>query len=99
VLRVGPLIISEFTISAKYELGRPIGTTRPGSAERDYSRYDLTGSCMAFPMNPYRGKGGSPDGSGLSHINSQQGYWQGSVAALIERHTGIRITALDWYPR
>ena len=42
-----------------------------------------------------RGSGGDPSGQGLSHIGSDTGYWQGSAAALIERHAGIRITPFN----
>jgi hypothetical protein len=48
--------------------------------------------------NPYWGRGGETTGKGLSHINSAAGYWQGSAAALIERHIGTRITPSEWQP-
>ena len=45
------------------------------------------------------GSGGSADGMGLSHMGSDRGYWQGSVAELLARRAGIRLTEGDWTPR
>ena len=99
LLRIGPLVISEFTNIGKVRAWSADWTEAPQLGLREYSRYDLMGTCLPFPPNPYRGRGGSVDGNGLSHFNSRQGYWQGSAAALIERHAGIRTTPNEWYVR
>jgi hypothetical protein len=35
---------------------------------------------------------------GLSHISSDTGYWQGSVAELIAKRTGIRLNQRQYMP-
>jgi EH_Signature domain len=99
LLRIGPLVISEFTNIGKVRAWLNDWSEAPQLGQAEYYKWDLMGKCLPFPPNPYRGKGGSPNGTGLSHINSHEGYWQGSAAALIERQTGIKITAVDWQPR
>jgi len=98
LLRVGPLIISEFTNIGKVRAWPADRNDAPRFGERDYSRYDLTGSCMVFPMNRIAGKAAARWFWAVAHQQPAR-LLAGQVAALIERHTGIRITALDWYPR
>jgi hypothetical protein len=95
LLRIGPLVISEFTHNGKLRAWPAEWRNTPQLGRQDYGRGDLTGKCLPFPPNPYRGSGGDPSGQGLSHIGSDTGYWQGSAAALIERHAGIRITPFN----
>jgi hypothetical protein len=99
LLRIGRLVISEFTHIGKVRAWLYGSREAPQLGQQQYSRHEFMGECLQFPVNPYRGKGGNSSGTGLSHINSQQGYWQGSVAALIESHTGFRTTPRDWWPR
>jgi len=99
LLRVGSLVFAEFSHNGKLRAWPIDWRNAPLLGRQEYERTDLTGKCLPFPLNPYRGAGGAPDGKGLSHIRSHEGYWQGSAAALIERHTGIKITALDWRQR
>jgi hypothetical protein len=99
LLRLGPLVVGEFTHIGKVRAWPADCLEAPQLGRQEYSKYDLMGECLPFPVNPYRGKGGNSGGTGLSHINSRQGYWQGSAAALIERHTGFRTSPQDWRPR
>jgi hypothetical protein len=99
LLRIGPLVVSEFTHNGKLRAWSAEWRNTPQLGRQNYGRGDLTGKCLPFPPNPYRGRGGDPSGQGLSHIGSDTGYWQGSAAALIERHAGIRITPFDWRPK
>ena len=64
-----------------------------------YERGDLVTKCLPFPLNPRFGKGGAPDGDGLSHFNGQTGYWQGSVAELIARRCGLHLSYADFMPK
>jgi hypothetical protein len=93
------LIISEFTNVGKVRAWPTEWKEAPMLGRQEYWKLDLTGKCLPFPPNPYHGRGGNPKGTGLSHFNSHEGYWQGSAAALIARHIGIRTAALDWQLR
>jgi hypothetical protein len=99
LLRVSSLVFAEFSHNGKLRAWPADWRNAPQLGQQEYERSDITGKCLPFPLNPYRGAGGAPDGKGLSHIRSHEGYWQGSAAALIERHTGVKMTALDWQPR
>jgi hypothetical protein len=99
LLRLGSLVIGEFTHIGKVRAWPVNGPEAPRLGRQEYSKYDLTRECLPFPVNPYRGRGGNTSGTGLSHFNSQQGYWQGSVAALIESHTGFKTAPPDWWLR
>lgn len=99
LLRIGPLVIGEFTHNGKLRVWPAEWSKAPQLGRQTYARNDLTGKCLPFPPNPYRGRGGDTTGRGLSHISSHNDYWQGSAAALLERHAGIRITRSDWRPK
>jgi hypothetical protein len=99
LLRIGPLVVGEFTHNGSLRAWPADWPGAPRLGETDYASTRLKGSGLPFPPNPYWGRGGEATGKGLSHINGPGGYWQGSAAALIERHTGIRITRNDWQPR
>jgi hypothetical protein len=99
LLRIGPLIIGEFTHIGKLRAWPADWRNAPQLGLQEYGKEDLVGKCLPFPPNPYRGAGGAPDGKGLSHFQSQQSYWQGSAAVLIESRTGYKITPIDWRPK
>jgi EH_Signature domain len=99
LLRLGPLVIGEFTHIGKVRAWLADHREAPDLGRQEYPKSELMRECLPFPENPYRRRGGNSRGTGLSHFQSREGYWQGSAAALIERHTGTRITALDWRPR
>jgi hypothetical protein len=98
LLRLGSLVISEFTHVGKVRAWLAGSDGAPQLGRQQYSKYALTHDCLPFPVNPYLARGGNSTGTGLIHRNSDKGYWQGSVAALIERHTGFRTTPRDWWP-
>lgn len=98
LLRIGPLVISEFTHNGKLRAWPADWRSAPQLGRQEYAKSDLIGKGLPFPST-YRGRGGAADGKGLSHFRSDQGYWQASAAALIEHHTGAKITALDWRQR
>jgi hypothetical protein len=99
LLRIGRLIISEFTHNGSLRVWPADWSDAPQLGETEYTSARLKRTCLQFPANPYWGKGGETTGKGLSHINSAAGYWQGSAAALIERSAGIGITPSDWRPK
>lgn len=99
LLRIGPLVIGEFTHNGSLRAWPTDWPDVPQLGAAEYSSTSLKRPCLPFPPNPYWGRGGERTGKGLSHINSPAGYWQGSAAALIERHAGIRITPSDWQPK
>jgi len=99
LLRIGPLVISEFSHNGKLRAWPAEWRTAPQLGRPDYGNKDLTGECLPFPVNPSRGKGGDPSGQGLPHFGSDTGYWQGSAAALIEQRAGIRVTRAEWRPK
>jgi hypothetical protein len=95
LLRIGPLVICEFTHNGKLRAWPVDWRNAPQLGRQDYAKSDLTGKGLPFPSN-YHGKGGATDGKGLSHFRSHEGYWQTSAAALIERYTGAKATARYW---
>jgi hypothetical protein len=99
LLRIGPLVISEFTHIGKLRIWPAEWRNTPQLGDQEYVRDDLSGKCLPFPPNPCRGRGGAPSGQGLSHIGSDTSYWQGSAAALIESRTGFKIKPIDWRPK
>jgi EH_Signature domain len=99
LLRIGPLVISEFTHNGKLRIWPAEWRNTPQLGLQEYGKAYLVAKCLPFPPNPYRGKGGAADGKGLSHFQSQQSYWQGSAAVLIESRTGYKITRIDWRPK
>jgi hypothetical protein len=96
LVRIGSLVISEFTHNGKLRAWPVEWRNAPELGRTTYIRRDLMGKCLPFPINPYLGRGGDSTGGGLSHIGSDNDYWQGSAAALIERRAGIRITPPEW---
>lgn len=99
LLRIGPLIINEFTHNGKLRIWPAEWRNAPQLGRPFYRRHDLTGKCLSFPQNPYFSKGGDSTGLGLSHIGSDRGYWQGSAAELIRWRASIGIRPTDWQPR
>ena len=99
LLRIGPLVISEFTHDGKLRAWPGEWRNSPQLGNPIYRRNELTGKCLPFPSNPYLGRGGDPTGRGLSHIGSGYDYWQGSAAELIHRRAGFGIAPADWQPR
>jgi len=99
LLRIGPLVIGEFTHNGKLHIWPADWRNAPQLGRRTYERDELTGKCLPFPPNPSLGKGGDTTGRGLSHIGSNKGYWQGSAAELIKRRAGFGVGSFDWRPR
>lgn len=98
LLRIGDLVFCEWSHNGALRAWRSDWKTAPQLARSRYSRADLVGTCLPFPPN-LQGRGGKADGTGLSHIGSSTGYWQGSVANLIARHTNIHLTERDYMPK
>jgi hypothetical protein len=98
LLRVGPMIVGEFTHNGSLRAWPADWPDAPRLGETEYAIARLKRPCLPFPVNPYWRKGGEPTGKGLSHINSTAGYWQGSAAALIEQRVGTKITPVEWRP-
>jgi hypothetical protein len=86
VLRIGPLVISEFTHNGKMHAWPADGPDAPRLGEANYTSARLKRPCLSFPPDPRTRRGGSADGKGLRHDGSSTGKWQRSAAALIERH-------------
>jgi hypothetical protein len=98
LLRIGPLVISEFTHNGKLRVWPAEWRNAPRLGQNTYWRKDLRRKCLPFPTDPWTGQGGSADGSGLRHDGAITGKWQRSAAALIERQARIKITQDDWQP-
>jgi hypothetical protein len=98
LLRIGPLVISEFTHNGKLRAWPAEWRNAPRLGQDTYRCKDLRRKCLLFPTDPWTGQGGSSDGSGLRHDSANTGKWQRSAAALIERQAKIRVTGADWQP-
>jgi hypothetical protein len=99
LLRIGPLVISEFTHTGKLRVWPAEWRNAPQLRRPSYKRKELMGKCLSFPPNPDLGRGGDSSGGGLSHFGSDYDYWQGSAAELIRRRAGIGITPAEWQPQ
>jgi hypothetical protein len=64
LLRVGPLVFSEFAHNGKLRAWPANWPNSPHLGQREYAKADLTVECLPFPVNPYRGKGGNPRATG-----------------------------------
>lgn len=104
LLRIGPLIICEWSHNGAIRAWRTDSREAPRMYRTTYHRSELVKQCLAFPpavvavMRRQTGPAsGSPQqtGDGLRH----QGPWQVRAAALIAREAGIRIGEVDWIPR
>jgi hypothetical protein len=96
LMRVGPLVLAEWSHNGKVRAWPADWQNAPQLHRMTYGRDDLVGKGLPFPPNPRIGSGGSSDGMGLSHIGSDRGYWQGSVAELLARRASIRLKEGDW---
>jgi EH_Signature domain len=94
LLRIGLLVISEFTHNRKLHIWPAEWRNAPQLGHHIYSRNDLAGKCLSFPSDPR-----TTDGSGLRHDGSNIDKWQGSAAELIKRRAGFGITPPDWHPK
>lgn len=99
IMRVGPITFCDWSHNGALRAWPTDWKNAPRLGRPEYDRTELTGKCLPFPPNPRFGKGGDPDGKGLRHYGSEQGYWQGSAASLLTARTGIRLTPSDWQPR
>ena len=99
LLRIGPLVMCEFTHNGSLRAWPADWPNAPRLGERSYVIERLKQSCLAFPPDPLSGKGGSADGTGLRHDGASSGRWQRSAAALIERRAGIRTARYECSPR
>lgn len=97
LLRVGPLVLAEFSHNGRLRAW-PAEWANAPRLGGNYDRADITGKCLPFPPNPSRGRGGNAAGDGLVHAGSNTGYWQGSAAALIQRHAGTLLNPGEWQP-
>ncbi|WP_262271847.1 EH signature domain-containing protein [Microvirga yunnanensis] len=99
LLQLGDVVFCEWSHSGALRAWSTGWKNAPLLGQAGYTRDMVTGLGLPFPPNPERGRGGAPDGKGLSHIGSDTGYWQGSAAELIARRTGVRLTKREWMPR
>jgi hypothetical protein len=99
LLRIGSLVIVEFTHDGKMRAWPAGSRVAPSLGRKEYDSAELKRECLEFPPDRRTVKGGSIDRKGLRHDGSNIGRWQGSAAELIERRTGIRITPREWRPQ
>ena len=99
LLRIGSLVIVEFTHDGKMRAWPADSRVVPSLGRKEYDSAELKRECLEFPPDRRTGKGGSIDRKGLRHDGSNIGKWQGSAAELIERRAGIRITPREWRPQ
>jgi hypothetical protein len=99
LLRIGSLVIVEFTHDGKMRAWQSDPRVAPSLGRKEYDGAELKRECLEFPPDPRTRKGGSIDRKGLRHDGSDNGKWQGSAAALIEQRAGIRIRPAQWLPK
>jgi hypothetical protein len=101
LMHIGDLVFCEWShVGALRAWDASSGDTPKLGSIGFYYRDELTKDGLSFPVNE-RGKGGNKMRNGLSHIGSDTGYWQGSVANLLATRTGatIRLSKRDYMPR
>ncbi|WP_426954167.1 EH signature domain-containing protein [Muricoccus radiodurans] len=99
LLRVGPLILCEWSHSGALRAWPREWANAPRLYQTEYSRDDLTGKGLPFPPNPRFSSRGSADGRGLRHDNPERSRWQGSAAELLARRANVHLSEADWRPR
>jgi len=99
LMRVRNTIFCEWSHNGKLRAWPVDWKTAPKLYQGSYTRYDVTGAGLPFPRDPDYGSGGSSDSNGLSHMGSDRGRWQGSVARMLVNRAGIHLTHHDWMPR
>jgi hypothetical protein len=99
LLRVGPLALCEWSHNGKLHAWSIESRNAPKLQRRAYTREALSAKGLAFPPNAKYGTYGASDGTGLSQVNADRDYWQGSAAALLASRAGIALTDADWQPR
>jgi hypothetical protein len=96
VLRIGDLVVCEWSHNGRIRAWRANSENAPRLDHQTYVvRDDVTKPCLRFPRNR-SGRGGSRDDRGLTHFNSQNSYWQESVAALIHQNGGPLLDRRFW---
>jgi hypothetical protein len=98
LLRIGSLILVEFTHDGKLRAWPADPRIAPALGQKRYDSKELKRESLEFPADPQTGRGGARPGQGLSHFRGAQSYWQKSAAELILRHAGIRLTPFEWLP-
>ena len=98
IFRIRNLIFCEWSNHGRVRAWVSGDPNAPRFDQKNFERRHLTRDCLRFPTN-YNGAGGTQTNDGLSHFNSHTSYWQGSVAKLINQHTGVLLNTRDWMPR
>ena len=98
LMRVGDVIFCEWSHNGSLRAWPTDWGAAPRLTRSAYDRRDLMAIGLPFPKNA-KLKGGNAGGTGLAHHGSNYGHWQGSVAELIARRTGLRLTERDYMPR
>lgn len=94
LLRIGPLVISEWSHNGKM---RAFPAARaPRFWQSSYSRSDLTLPGLSFPPDPRRPGSTASDSTGLAHMGSGTGVWQRRAARLLAQHASVVLTEADW---
>lgn len=99
LMRISGLTFCDWSHNGALRAWQSDWSNAPQLGRPSYARDELVGKCLPFPPHERYGSRGAPDGKGLSHIGSDRNYWQGSVAELLARRTGIRLSAADWEPK
>jgi hypothetical protein len=99
ILRIGDLVFCEWSHSGRIRAWKANSENAPRlDQQTSFVRGDVTKPCLQFPRNRF-GRGGSRDEIGLAHFNSQDSYWQESVAALIHQYGGPLLERRFWSPK
>ncbi|MDT0619959.1 EH signature domain-containing protein [Salinisphaera sp. P385] len=83
ILRIGELIITEWSHTGKYRIWSDDNPSAPKFYQQRYARRNLVRE---------------PDNEG-AHNSAENGTWQRRVATEIENQTNIRVTAREYMPR
>ncbi len=98
LIRIGDLVFCEWSHDGSLRVWPVDWNTAPRLTHSTYNRHELLETCLPFPPNS-QGRGGNAKGTGLRHDSSARGHWQGSVAELIARRAGVRLSQREYMPR
>jgi hypothetical protein len=94
LLRVGPLVISEWSHNGSMRAW--LADEAPRLGRTNYARSDLMRACLPFPSDPMRRGPPATATSGLRHVGSATGVWQRRASLLLARHANVRLQQADW---
>lgn len=96
LIRMGRLVLSEWSNVGPVRAWNVDDRWCPSLYRERYTEGELREASLDFPDHPDRGVGGSSNGKGLWHRNSEQGLWQDCAAALLRAKLNLRLNRSDY---